>query len=444
MNTLEQQTQWAERQLAVLTFPHSGIDWLDGLREQARARLGQAPAINRKLEAWRYTSANPLLGQAFDPAESATLSAADLAALGLPDLGGFRLVFVNGSLVTELSQLADLPAGVCLGALDQHARSDADKVEPYLGRVRADQPSLFSELNQAASGEGLFLHVAAGTEVEAPIQVIHLNPGAPRPTICQPRQLLVLGEGASATLVEHFVGDPVAMTFHNLLGEIDLAPGARLRHLRLLNEGGNSHHLGSLHLRQAEGSQYQGHHLAFAGGWTRTEYHAGFAGPKASFELGGLCLAGEGTLNDLQLDIRHEVPDCSSQQHVKGIAHGAGKLVCDGSIQVAPQAQHSDAHFKNDNLMLSRDAVIFTKPQLEINADDVRCSHGATVGQIEPEQLFYLRSRGIDAAQAQRMLCQGFAGEIIDGLELELLHDYAEQCLQQALTTAIAATGPEA
>jgi Fe-S cluster assembly protein SufD len=199
--------------------------------------------------------------------------------------------------------------------------------------------------------------------------------------------------------------------------------------------------LSSLYLSQQAQSHYQGTTLAFGSAWARTEYHTRFEQEGAACELNGLYTVGDGQLTDFHLDVQHSVPGCVSREQFKGVLYGKGRAVFDGRILVDKQAQHSDAQLTNDNLMLTRNAEVDTKPQLEIYADDVKCSHGTTIGQLDPQQVFYLRSRGIDETAARKILCLGFAGEVLDSIEVPALRDAVTRKLSDTLNAAVEVEG---
>jgi Fe-S cluster assembly protein SufD len=246
--------------------------------------------------------------------------------------------------------------------------------------------------------------------------------------VAQPRYLVVIKDGARALLLERYVSLGALEYCTNALLEIRLEHGAQLEHYRIQTEGENAYHLSGLYLSQAEDSRYSGFNLGLGGVWSRTDLMVRLVGRGANCALNGLYLAGDRQLMDYHVDVDHATAHCTSRESFKGILNGKGRAVFDGRIHVAKNAQKTDAHLANKNLLLSRSAEVDTKPQLEIFADDVKCSHGTTVGQLEPEALFYLRSRGISETAARRMLCLGFAEEILDVVTLEPMRLYvAEQ-----------------
>lgn len=441
MMTADVQRSWFEQ---LVTDSGAGLRgqvpvWLDSARASARQAVIELPVPNRKQESWRYSAVESLLKNSFRPAadDVSDLQALDLQHWLRPSYEAYRLVFANGHFVPQLSSGALLPAGVTLGNLRTALSSDSEWLARWFGQTANHTEHLFTALNTALANDGALIHIAADVDVDRPIEVVYLNLGQEAAALIQPRNLVVLEAGAKATLVERFIGSGEAGYFNNNLTEIALRDGASLAHYRVQDESRNAWHLSSLYLAQDRDSRYLGTTLAFGAGWARTDYNTRFNHEGAACELNGLYTAGDRQVTDFHVNVQHGVPGCVSRERFKGILYGKGRAVFDGRILVDKQAQHTDAHLTNDNLMLTRDAEVDTKPQLEIYADDVKCSHGTTVGQLDPEQVFYLRSRGIGAGAARKMLCLGFAGEIIDTIELQVLRNYAEQRLADTLNAVV-------
>jgi Fe-S cluster assembly protein SufD len=411
-------------------------DWLTPIRERAAQAVASMPLPGRKDEAWRYTSLGflelteyrPLIDGSFD-----ALQLADIEELLLTESEGDRLVFVNGHLAPELCMFCGKPDGVVVSALAGGLGEVAPAVRQYLGGI-AEQQHVFSALNAALMSDGALVHVPGGVVVEKPIEILHISVvGMDEPGICHPRNLIVLEDGARAQIIERYCSLGDAAYFNNASIEVALGAGCELLHARSQEESANAQHLSDLQVRLGEDSRYRLILVALGGAWSRSDVRVTFEGEGAEAELDGLMLARDKQLNDVHLDIRHEVPHCTSRETFKGILDGKGRVVFDGRILVAQDAQKTDAQLSNDNLMLSRSAEVDTKPQLEIFADDVKCSHGTTVGELDSDMLFYLRSRGIPQAQATQMLCQGFAQEIIDRLPNAALRARASELLAARL-----------
>jgi len=436
------------RRIATAARQRQGADdngWLSRLREEAAARFDELGLPNAKDEAWRYTSLDFLARQRFEPADGdivGTLSEQDIVPFQLPETETTRLVFVDGLFAGRLSDALDSGAGLAVGSLQELLADDPDSLKPYLGRA-ADQSNAFAALNTALLTDGAFVKVGEGRSTERPIELLHVSTAADTPSMSHPHHLIVLENGARATLIERHVSLGEAACFTNGVMKLWLGRDAVLQHEQLQEDGADTYHLSALEVTQQSGSRYLYRSAALGGAWARTDLRVTFAGEHAVAELDGLYLAGDRQLNDVHLDVRHEVPDCRSRETFKGILDGRGRAVFDGRVVVAKDAQRTDARLSNDNLMLSRNAEVDTKPQLEIYADDVRCSHGTTVGQLDEEMLFYLRSRGIGREEARRMLCLGFAGEILERFDTEGLRRRAQDLLAKRLAFSSGPTETE-
>ena len=443
MITAEQQRSWAETLMSHMDADQSGQgpDWLVAARTAARQAVADLPALDRKQEAWRYTSIEALLKHRFRPvSDAADMPTLDVSDCLLPEFDSYRLVFVNGRCDPKLSSIEGLPDGVSLGSLRTALTSDPERLATWFGNTTANHSAnVFTAMNTALVNDGVFVHVENQVQLDRPIEVIYLSQVDDDPLLMQARNLIVLDAGAEATLVERFIGFGQSAYFHNNLTEISVGKSASLKHCRVQNESRCAYHLSSLCLSQQAQSRYHGTTLAFGGAWARTEYNTSFKQEGAVCELNGLYTVGDQQLTDFHLDVRHSVPGCASREQFKGVLYGKGRAVFDGRILVEKQAQHSDAQLTNDNLMLTRNAEVDTKPQLEIYADDVKCSHGTTVGQLDPQQVFYLRSRGIDETAARKMLCLGFAAEVLDSIEVPALRDAATRTLSDTLNATVEA-----
>ena len=401
---------------------HADRDCLTEMRHHALASLDTLPVIERKLEDWRYTRIDSLLAEDFypDPAPG-SVSPGKVDGFFQSSKDADRLVFINGHYSQQLSSRAVLPDGVTAGSLRHYLNECSDDLAHWPGSVAGQGSHLFNALNTALIDDGLFLHLAAGVCLERPIELLCLGMAGSHASLVPVRNFVVLEAGARAELVEYCGGEDSARYFYNGLTEVLLDEGASLEHVRIQDESSGAWHLGSLFLSLAAGSHYQGVPLMLGGAWSRTEFHAGFSGESARCDIDGLYAVGNGQLADVHLDIEHSVPSCTSRANFRGLLYGKGRGVFDGCIHVGETAMQTDAQLRNDNLMLSADAEIDTRPRLEIDADEVACSHGTSVGQLDPEQVFYLRSRGFDEVSARSLLARGFASRVIQAIEDEQL-----------------------
>jgi Fe-S cluster assembly protein SufD len=404
--------------------------WLEDIRNAAEHHFAVLKAPVRKEEAWRYTRVEFLLEQDYE-LPGAELTPAEEVG-GPLETDAHQLVLVNGRWSDELSRPADLPQGVWAGSLYRAMLEGALSFRP--GEISGPDSHLFGAMNTAFLEQGIYIRIPRGLKMERPMELLNLCVGGgDKAFLIQPRVLVVLEEGAEAILTERHlaVGEP--HYFFNMVAELHLHRGSRLQHYRLEEESPNGALLSGLHLRQERESSYRAVSMVGGAGWTRTELSLALAGEGATADLQGLYLCGSQQLTDFHLDIRHLVPGCSSRERFKGILNGSGRAVFDGRILVEKQAQKSDARLSNDNLLLSRDAEVDTKPQLEIYADDVVCSHGTTVGQLDEDMVYYLRARGLGEAEARHMLCTAFAEEILEALPYGALRERAEQLLRPRL-----------
>lgn len=408
--------------------------WLSEVRAAAQQSLASLPRPHRKQEAWRYTNLDALLKTEF-ASPPQTLSAHEQAASDwvIDRKASYRLLFINGRLQPDFNNIALRERGVQLGSLRAALTTHPQLVSSWFGQTQTNVSSVFATLNTALLNDGLLLHVPRDVQLDKPIEVIYASLGEDQPLASQLRNLVVLEAGAEATLVERFVCPGAFSYLNNSVSEVLVEDGARLTHYRVQDESRAAFHIAQLNVRQAQDSHYRNVNIALGGALARTDVNVEFAGTGARSELDGLYVVGDGQQIDHHLDIAHATAQGASRENYKGILLGKGRAVFDGRIVVAKDAQESDAHLTNRNLMLTRDAEVDTKPQLEIYADNVKCSHGTTVGQIDPNQLFYLRARGIDALKAQQMLCLGFALEILEQIEIEALRAHVNDKLVRLL-----------
>ena len=403
------------------------------IQQQAYEHLLQQGFPDKKIEDWHYTAMNPLLEHAFAPADDALeldRAALDHLLLGYADT--HQVVLYNGQFQPHLSQLPGAE-GLQITSLKQALAAQDKGLMAYLGKLSGEGEHLFNALNTALLDDGVYIRLAAGCKLHKPIEILHVSLTFSGALIAQPRHLVVLEAGAEATLIEHHGSLGDSLCFNNMLSEIFLAENTRLNHIRLQNESRQSRHLASLYIQQQQHSEYYATSIALGGLWSRIEFHNGLDAVNARAHHAGFYMAGDSQLNNNHLKVVHRAAGCRSREVYKGILKGHGKAVFDGMVKVAVDAQQSDAHLSNANLLLSRNAEIDTKPILEIEADDVKCSHGTTVGQIDADLLFYLRSRGIAESQARQMICLGFAGDIVETIDWQPMRDYVQGLLQQRL-----------
>ena len=412
--------------------------WLAEARGHAMAGFRSAGLPTNRMEGWRATSLAALatLRLARPRADEGAAAEALLPRAG--EWNGPQLVFVNGRYRADLSRPGGLPAGTALLSLAEALREVPDLVRPHLGRLARAEAHALVAASAALFDDGLFLHLPAGAAVAPPIRILHLSAGAVagQPVATFPRSLVVAGDGSLVTLVEHYLSAegpqlvaPVA--------ELVLAEGARVEHYRFQEDGLGTFHLAGLHVEQAAGSRLSSHALELGARLSRAEAHVRLAGEGGELSLSGLGMADGARLTDAQAVVEHAAPRCTSTETFKNVLSGAARAVFCGRVRVMPGAQKTQAYQASSSLLLSDDATVDTRPELEIFADDVKCGHGGTVGQLDETSLFYLRSRGLTAPQARALLIYAFAAEMMDRVRPEPLRERALAMLATRLPAGL-------
>ena len=395
----------------------SGPAWLKKLRESAIQSFEKLGFPTSRNEDWKYTSVGSLAAIDFQREErhSEAKAAAANASRALPFVSSarHRLVFVNGICFPELSALGGLPTGVRVESLANALRRDDDILPAHLSRYVRYQEHSFVALNTAFIEDGALVVIPKNVVLEEPICLIFVSAGADRPLVAYPRNLILAGEGSQARIVESHVGSGSSAYFANTVTEISGSDGASIEHYLLQREGDNGFHIGTLEAQLSRQCNLSAYCITLAGSLVRNDVHVVLNGEGSECSLSGLYLVDGKQHVDNHTEIEHCSPRARSEELYKGILNGNARGVFNGKILVHKDAQKSDARQTNKNLVLSENAVIHTKPQLEIRADDVKCSHGSTVGQLDRDALFYLRSRGIDPIEAQSLLCYAFASEVV-------------------------------
>ena len=402
---------------------------LQELRGQGRTRFEALGLPNRRQEAWRFTRLKDIEETEFS-APPLVPSRIDVTPWRRAD--AHVLVFIDGMFSPDFSEVGDLPDGVVVSNLMLATASDSEIVKQHLGSLTSldDQP--FAALNTAVLADGAVIHVPAGVEVERPIQLLFFAGSSDSPTVCAPRILIVAGEASGVTIEEHHVGTE-GSALSCPVSEIVVEAQAVVRHVIVQDETPTTQHLASRHVVMGQGSRYSAQSISLGGALARTDIQVDLAGEDAEASLDGLYLTDGKQQADSHLTLRHKAPNCRSHQLYKGVLAGSSRAVFTGRIVVEQDAQKTDSTQSNRNLILSDDAVANSNPQLEIFADDVRCTHGSTVGRLDDDAVFYMRSRGIGREEARRLLTLAFAGEVLDRIPLEPLREELQQRVSERL-----------
>ena len=396
--------------------------WLNDLRQSGISTFSKLGFPTQKNEEWRYTNLEPLARFRFDwDGVAEGISERDLLSRAFADMDCPQLVFFNGKYAPHLSVTDCLPAGVRLESLASLIRRDDPFLPARLGQYASHRHQPLVALNTAFIGDGAVVDIPPGCRLAEPIQIIYVsNPGR-KHTVSQPRTLILLGPRSEAKIVESYIGAPQASYFCNAVTELISEDDSLVEHYRLQREGEAAFHTGTFEANLKRGAQLTAHAVTLSGSLVRNDVHVALDGEGAACVLNGLYVGADRQHIDNSTVIEHIKPRASSFELYKGILNEAAHGVFNGKIVVHKDAQKSDARQVNKNLLLSEDAVVNTKPQLEIHADDVKCSHGSTIGQIDPDALFYLRSRGLGLAEARRLLSVAFAADVVGRIQLDFL-----------------------
>jgi Fe-S cluster assembly protein SufD len=418
----------------------NGHSWLAPMRSSAIERFVALGLPTLRDEDWRKTDLRALASTDFRPAVDVAASdpdavAARVAELSFPDIESHRLVFVNGRLAPEHSQVGTLPEGVRVESLARTLDDAPQLAQPHLGHVAQGEDDAFGALNTAFMTDGAFVIVPDGGTIQAPVHLIFLAASGAdgAPVAHYPRNLYVIGDGSRATVLETYAGldDDGSVYLTNALSEAVVGTEGTLTHYKRQQESESAFHVARLEARQEDRSTITNFNIALGGRLARTDVGIHVDGSFCETLLKGLYMGHREQHIDNITRLDHALPDCHSHERYKGILDGQASAVFTGRILVRQDAQKTDAIQENSGLLLSRDATINTQPQLEIFADDVKCTHGATVGELPENQLFYLRARGIPAEEATGILTYAYANEIIELIEIEPLRAQLEQLIRR-------------
>ncbi|HLE96049.1 MAG TPA: Fe-S cluster assembly protein SufD [Candidatus Thermoplasmatota archaeon] len=408
----------------------------EGLRSRRTAALDRFHAQGwptAKDDAWKRTDISPIRKLAFRPATTTSRVADEVLRRHSFRAAGFaELVLVDGHLAPERSRLDALPAGVHVSGLAEALAKDPS-CEGRVGAV-AKGADAFGALNEAFFSDGAYVEVDRSTAVPTPIHVLHVQTGGA--TVSFPRTLVVAGEASEVSVVESYVSAEAAPYLTGAVTEIAAADGAVVHHHRLQRESEQAHHVHQLHTLQGRSSSVVSRVLSLGGAIVRNEVSSVFAGEGGELLLDGLFVAHGTQHMDNHTRIDHAVPRCSSRELYKGILDGKSRGVFDGLILVRKDAQKTDAKQTNKNLLLSDEALVDSNPQLEIFADDVKCTHGSTIGQLDEEAMFYMRARGIGPAAAKSMLTYAFATDVTSRVKIPALRERVDALVVERLPEA--------
>ncbi len=407
--------------------------WLGEMQRQGLTRLGQAGFPTMADENWRYTNIKPLLKQAFNVVTrpEGKLSVEQVDAFKIDGLESLKFVIIDGQLDTCLST-NDIPAGLTIKDLSELLNEHAEHAQKHINQLLPESTHGFMALNTAFVRNGVWIETDRDIVVDKPVELIFISTGEDH-SLVQPRNLLIAGENSRFKVIERYLslGDNKTMT--NTISEIFCGSNANVEHVRVQQESRSVNHISGTFVKLEKQARFSTSTITLGGHLTRNDLRCQISGADAHSNMYGLYATNQRQHVDNYTQVEHQVANCTSDELYKGVLDDRSRAVFHGRIYVAQDAQHTDAYQNNRTLLLSSDAEIDTKPQLEIYADDVKCSHGATVGQLNEEYLFYLRSRGVENSKARRMLTFAFVKEALGAISIEPLKLYLEDELDKQL-----------
>lgn len=410
--------------------------WVYSLRKAGISRFAELGFPSTKDEDWRFTNVAPVARLPFRPVfelREDGFEVEDLQGLICGKLEAIRLVFLNGHFAPTLSSPGASQSGVIITNVAAALREQPGILEQHLGRYAQADTNPFTSLNTAFFQDGGFIYLEKGKILEHPVHLVFLSTAKEPGATANPRNLIVAGQESRATVLETYLSLTETPSLTNPVTEISIGDGAALEHIKYQDEASNAFHLAGMYARLGRNTDVILHSVATGAKLSRNSIHAQLAGEGLECVLNGLYLTRGDQVADHHMVVEHAAPHCASHEYYNGILDGRSKGVFHGRILVRQQAQKTDAKQTNRNLLLSEEATADTKPQLEIYADDVKCTHGATVGQLNDESIFYLRSRGIPKATARRMLIHAFAGEIIERIRHAPIRDELDRLVWDRL-----------
>jgi len=421
------------------------LGWLRSLREEAFARFSELGLPTTRNEDWRFTNIAEIARTNFSLPHGASSEVPDAEwRPSLFDGAGIQLVFVNGRFAPAISSRAELPAGVTVSSLKQEIGKGSKLVASHLGRYLDSRRDAFCALNTAFTEDGAFIHIAPGIVVEAPIRLLFVSTETDSPLMMHPRNLVLIEREAQAQIMEEYVSVGRGTVLANSATELVAGESSTVSHYMIEREHEKAFNISTLRIQQERSANVASHSVLLGGGLVRNNIHPVLAGEGGECLINGLFIGSGRQHHDNYMYVEHASPHSSSRQFYNGILDEAAHGVFHGRIVVHKDAQKTDAKQTNRNLLLSDDAQIDTKPQLEIYADDVKCTHGATIGQLEENALFYLRSRGIDEVSARSLLLAAFAHECVDRMRPGTARNYAERLIEAHLSSMAHRRQPQA
>jgi len=400
--------------------------WVKERREQAAKRFAEVGFPTTRQEDWRFTNVSPIAEAKYPVAKGPFKQAASLVD-GVNVPGSVRLAIVNGEFVPALSELSTLPKGLKIAGLRDGARDGADGLEQHLAKTFALDAHPFAALNTSFLDDGVAIFIARGATIETPIHIVTVTGSDSGPVTAHPRVLVVAGDDSQVRIGHTFIGVERSVYFTNSVAEVVVGAGAVVDYYTDQRESDDAFHIANLQAHVSARGVFASHAFATGARIMRHDIGIGLKGEGADCTMNGVYLADGERLLDTHTSLDHAMPHCTSHELYKGILAGKSKAVFNGRIIVRIDAQKTNAKQTNRALLLSDEATINSNPQLEIFADDVKCTHGAAVGQLDEEAMFYLQARGLTRPEARDMMLHAFAGEVLEGIKVPALREQIER-----------------
>lgn len=411
---------------------------VSSLRKEALSKFSELEFPTAKDEEWKYTSIAPLLQHNFLPAlEKQNLQYEQIKKFLFSGLESNIVVVVNGHYSEELTSLNKIPGGVEVNSIAKAISSNSPLVEKHFGKYSDFNNHIFTSLSTAYTKDGVLIHIPEGKIIDQPIHILFITSSGDEKLLLQPRNLFVAGANSQATIIEHFVNINSAIYFTNTVTEVVVEENANLNHIRLQEESKSAFHIGRMDVDLERSGNFTSHLISLGASLSRNDFNAKFNNEGGECTFNGLFLTEDSQLFDVHTLIDHAKPHCNSHEHYKGILDHSSRGVFNGKVIVRQDAQKTNAFQENNNIILSKEALINTKPQLEIFADDVKCSHGATIGQLDKEAMFYLKSRGLGEETSRAILIHAFASDVIKSVKVDAVRNYIEEILNEKFNKSV-------
>lgn len=405
---------------------------LHSLRKDAIGNFNSLSFPTTKDEEWKYTNIAPLLRHNFIPADQGIkVPDGKIQKFLFDELEHSLIVFVNGFYSEKLSRIKKLPEGVIIKSLSEALKNNEEIVTKYFGSFAPFNENIFSALSTAFIRDGAFVYVPKDTIINEPLHILYLNISDENKYLIQPRNLFIAGKNSQASIIEHYTSSSQDIYFTNSITEVAVEENAHLDHVKLQEESKKAFHIAKMRTGIGRNGNFTSHFISTGAELSRNDFDARFDDEGGECMLNGLFLIEEAQHFDTHTLIDHAKPHCNSHEHYKGILDDKSRGVFNGKVLVRKDAQKTNAFQENNNIILSNEALINTKPQLEIFADDVKCSHGATIGQLDMDAMFYLKARGIGEEKGKAILLHAFAADVVKSIKIDAVKNYIEEIISR-------------